>query len=122
MPTMKMGPVTNPANNDKMKVQPNAPKPPPPATVTNPRDVGEGGAILDEDLILAAQGASGSILNASNGDAVIASFSEGPPDGHVVIEVNYDEVSSVDEYYNDVTGLTDTTLNFTDGDSTGIRG
>ena len=64
MPTMKMGPVSNPANNDKMKVQPDVPKPPPVTPVTNPRDVGEGGAILDKDLILAAQGANGSILNA----------------------------------------------------------
>lgn len=122
MPTMKMGPVTNPANNDKMQVQPNAPKPPPITPVTNPRDVGEGEAILDEDLILTAQGASGSILNADNSDATIASFSEGPPGSQAVIEVNYDEVSTVDEYYNDATGLTDTTLNFADGDVVSIRG
>lgn len=122
MPTMKMGPVTNPANSDKMKVQPNAPKPPPITPVTNPRDVGVGQALLDEDLILAAQGANGSILNAGNGDATIASFSEGPPEGHAVIEVNYDEVSTVDEYYDNATGLTDSTLNFSDGQFITIRG
>lgn len=122
MPTMKMGPVINPANNDKMQVQANVPKPPPVTSVTNPRDVGEDGALFDKDLILAAQGASGSILNVSNGNAVAASFSEGPPDGHVIVDANLDEVT-VDDYYDPATGLTDTTLSFiTDGEIVTIRG
>lgn len=122
MPTMKMGPVTNPNNGDKMKVQANAAPPPPPATVTNPRDVGEGDPIYDQDLILAEEGASGSVLNADNGDATIVGFTGGPPGGHVDNDVNFDEVISVDDYYDSGTGLTDTTLNFGDSDTISIRG
>ena len=108
MPNMKMGPVTNPANNNKMKVQANATVPPPFTPVTNPRDVGEGDAINSNDLILAEQGASASVLNADNADAVIVSIDGGPPEGDVVIDINPEEVPTPpDEYYNDVTGLTD---------------
>jgi hypothetical protein len=105
MPNMKMGPVTNPANNDKMKVQANATVPPPVTPITDPRDVGEGEAINSNDLILAEAGASASVLNADNNDAVIVEV-----DG-LVIDINPEEVTvPPDEYYCPETGLTDTWL------------
>lgn len=122
MPTMKMGPVVNPNNGDKMKVQANTSLPPPPAAVPNPRNVGAGEPIYSGDLILAAQGASASVLNADHADATIVSLSGGPPGGHVTNDVNLTEVTSVDEYYDSGTGLTDTTLHLPDSDGIVIRG
>ena len=105
-----------------MKVQGDAAQPPPPAPTPNPRDVGEGGPILNKDLVLTEQGASGSILNVDHADNTIVSFSGGPPGAEAEVVVNHGEVTSVDEYYDPGTGRTDSTLHFSDGDIITIRG
>lgn len=108
MPTMKLTSVVNPGNSNQMVVTRNSSPP------ASPRDVGTNGAIYSGDQIASAASASATVVNVDNSDNWIATMDGIDP---VDTTFNWEEVSSVDEYYNTQTNQYDYYVNLPDSQS-----
>lgn len=102
MPTMKLTSVVNPGNSNQMVVTRDSSPP------ASPRDVGTNGAIYSGDGIQSAASASATVVNVDNSDNWIATMDGTDP---VDTTFNWEEVSSVDEYYNTQTNQYDYYIN-----------
>lgn len=105
---LQLSNVVNPGNDDEMVV----------TRDSAPVNVGSGGEILDGDIINAASGASGDVViwdtQANEATATVVTFEGAVP---VTVEVNWDEVVQVDEYYNGTATQFDIDLLLDEGDT-----
>lgn len=108
MPTMQLNDIQS--STGFMEVEQGGQPPPVP--------VGNRGAIASGDVILAAADASATVQNTANNDAAIITLSGDDPPS---IEVNWEEVSQVDEYYNPTTSGYDYWITTADNDLIQIR-
>lgn len=112
MPNMQLNNIDRPAADNEMDVVR--------AGQSSAVPVGNLGPIYPNDAIIAAADCVAATLqNTDNSDATIFTMSgDDPP----TIEVNWDEVTQVDEYYNEGTGGYDYWITTTDEIQVIVRG